>query len=216
MTTPISLVEHKFAAILMFIAALVFSFPETSLAASPALTGNQSLVFELKQNALKENQAGLSMAEVEKQDELVQAVQAYLRAKKSPLASYSNQIVKLPQWQHALGITFVESNFCSTANAYNCGSLGVGPSSPYWQKFQSPYDGFAALTTLLEKPMYKDRLNTCAKKKGIYVVPGSARWVQGCEKVENELKAIVTQANTAKQAKLVTTTISQTDLALAN
>lgn len=220
MTTPLSHIEHKAAAVLMFVAALVFSFPESSLAASPALTGNQSLVFELKQNALKENQAGLSMDEVAKQDELVQAVRSYLEAKKSPLAAYAPQIVKLPQWQHALGITFVESNFCSTANAFNCGSLGVGPSSPYWQKFQSPYDGFAALTALLEKPMYKERLNTCAKKKGIYVVPGSARWVRGCEKVESELNSIVTQANTANQVKLVaSSTVSQTptqELALAN
>jgi hypothetical protein len=50
--------------------------------------------------------------------------------------------------------------------------------------------------------MYKDRLNTCAKKKGVYVVPGSSRWVRGCEKVEMELKAIVSSAETARQGKL--------------
>lgn len=201
MTTPITRTSVRAAAGLMIALTATIAYPETGLAAQVS-EGNQSLVFELKPNALKDNSSGLSIDEVAAQDAVVTAVQNYLEAKKSPLAPYAAKIVQLPQWQHALGITFVESNFCGTANSFNCGSLGVGPSSPYWQRFQSPYDGFAALTTLLEKPLYKARLNTCAKKKGVYVVPGSSRWVRGCEKVETELKALVSSAETAHKEKL--------------
>lgn len=219
MTTPLSHVEHKATAILMFVAALVFSFPESSLAASPALTGNQSLVFELKQNALKENQAGLSMEEVSRNDELVTAVRLYLESKQSPLAPYAHLIVKEPNWQQALAITFVESNFCRKAANMNCGSVGVGPSHPSWRKFENHFNGFQAVTKLLDKPLYKDKYNTCKKKLGVYVVPGSPNWLRGCEKVEQEMHNLVTEAETKQYMKIAVhqpqNSLAHKELALA-
>lgn len=202
MTTPLSHTEHKAAAIVMFVAALVFSFPESSLAASPTLTGNQSLVFELKQNALKENQTGLSMDEIRQNDELVTAVRLYLESKQSPLAPYAHLIIKEPNWQQALAITFVESNFCKRAANMNCGSVGVGPSHQSWRKFENHFNGFQAVTKLLEKPLYKDKYNTCKKKIGVYVVPGSSNWLRGCEKVEQEMHNLVAEAETKQYVKI--------------
>lgn len=202
MTTPLSHIEHRATAILMLIAALVFSFPESSLAASPALTGNQSLVFELKQNALKENETGLSIDEVRKNDELVTAVRLYLESKQSPLAPYAHLIVQEPNWQQALAITFVESNFCRKAANMNCGSVGVAPNHQSWRKFENHFNGFQAVTKLLDKPLYKDKYNTCKKKLGVYVVPGSPNWLRGCEKVEQEMHNLVTEAETKQYMKI--------------
>ncbi len=36
--------------------------------------------------------------------------------------------------------------------------------------------------------------------KGVYVVPGSANWVNGCNKVSNELLAITAQGNAERDA----------------
>jgi hypothetical protein len=52
----------------------------------------------------------------------------------------------------------------------------------------------------IEKPMYKDRLNTCAKKIGVYVVPGSGPWRRGCEKVQSEMEAITLKARVASES----------------
>lgn len=223
MTAPTTHIKPRVLAALMIALISTIIYPEMGKTAHAA-EGNQSLVFELKPNALKENSSTVSttqlqMNEVAANDALVQAVQKYLEARKSPLAPYASQIILEPNWEQALGITYVESNFCAKAANFNCGSVGVKPGHAAWKKFQTPFDGFRAVTQLLEKPLYKNKYDTCKEKIGVYVVPGSPTWLRGCEKVENDMKAIVSQAETAHRniatAPQLVASISNKEIALA-
>lgn len=159
---------------------------------------NSALVFNIEQ---KPNSAELdlpvylSTEEAIKNDPLTKKVEKYLEDKGSPLAPYAWQIVQLPQWEQALGITYVESNFCKVANGYNCGSIGVGPGHPAWRRYPTAFEGFKDLTTLLEKPIYKERFTTCKSKLRVYVVPGSQRWLNGCESVSQQMFKFAQEAN---------------------
>jgi hypothetical protein len=201
MTAPLTLTKQLTAAV-MLITSISFLYPKM---ASAATEGNTSLVFELKPNALKNNQSSttspsLTIEEVADNDALVQAVRAYLESKKSPLAPYAHRIILEPGWEQAMGIIFVESNYCARAANFNCGSVGVKPGHKQWRKFQNPFDGFKAVTDLLQRPIYQ-KYDTCKEKIGVYVVPGSARWLNGCETVEKHMKSLVAQAEANRQAK---------------
>lgn len=195
MKTLLKLIEKQnLASALLAILAIVV-FPTHNVQADSTETA--SFVFEVTEESLTKSL--LTYQELMENDYLVKNLELYLLEKKSPLAPFAGEIVKLPQWEHAMGIVFVESNFCRFAKNYNCGSLGVAPGHRQWRKYANAYEGFKDLTTLLEKPMYKERLNTCGKKIGIYVVPGSARWKNGCEKVEKEMQSLVADANLVRQ-----------------
>lgn len=215
MKTPNLTSKIHILAISLFVPVMGFVFPHASLASEPTANNNTAMVFELKPNALN---AGLKMDEVADNDELVKSLQDYLESKGSPLAPFAGQIVTLPQWQHALGITFVESNYCKRAANFNCGSVGVKPGHSQWRQFTTAYDGFKAVSDLLEKPLYKDKYNTCKKKLKVYVVPGSMNWLRGCERVEKEMNELTAKAEITRLAKLntPTTNIINKELALAN
>ncbi len=216
MTTPKLTSKIHILAISLFVPIIGLIFPHASLASEPVATASNTIVFELKPNALN---PGLKMEDITNNDELVNALQEYLEGKGSPLAPYAHQIVTLPQWQHALGITFVESNYCKRAANFNCGSVGVKPGHKQWRQFNTPFDGFKAVSDLLEKPLYKDKYNTCKKKLKVYVVPGSPNWLRGCEKVEKEMNELVVKAEISRLTKLntpATNNIINKELALAN
>lgn len=209
MKTPIY--SHKkiqATALFLCLSMACILFPQVSQANQIVVPS--TFAFELVPGAALEK--GLTMDEVAKNDQLVLAVQQYLAAKGSPLAPYADQIIRLPQWQHALGITFVESNYCLKAKNFNCGSVGVAPGHKQWRKFQTPFDGFKAVSDLLERPLYKDRYNTCKKKLRVYVVPGSQNWLRGCEKVEKEMHELTQKAVLAQIQQHTTT---HKDLAMA-
>lgn len=189
---------------LITILSLVFWIYPAHVAKASALQTmgiNSALVFNIEPKPNSEQQKDqnsvtlLNIDEVIKNDPLTIKLQAYLEQNDSPLAPFASQIVQLPQWQQALGITYVESGFCKYARNNNCGSYGVGPGHPLWRKYTTAFDGFKDLTTLLEKPLYKDRLTTCASKRGTFVVPGSNRWVSGCEKVVRDMTNLENEAN---------------------
>jgi hypothetical protein len=212
MTTPSTFTKTRVLAGLMIATLAVIIYPETSSVAH-ASEGNQSLIFELKPNALsKDNQSGLSIDEVITNDELASRVRQYLENKKSPLAPYAYLIVRQQNWEQAMGIIYVESNYCSVAANFNCGSVGVKPGHKQWKKFENPFDGFKAVTELLDKPLYKDHYDTCKEKIGVYVVPGSTRWLRGCEQVEKEMKNLSAQAEQERQSKLASLTAHSTNV----
>ena len=71
------------------------------------------------------------------------------------------------------------------------------------------------MSRLLERPIYKEKYTNCNSMKGVYVVPGSPRWVSGCNKVSNELLAITAQAEQEKLALISPTlTAAATEIAL--
>lgn len=190
---------EKLIAILAIISLLGVIYPAATNVAHAKGTSS-ALVFEIDSNTISKINKGLTFQEVLENDILVAKVKAYLEAKKSPLAPYADQIVLQPQWQRALAISYVESNFGQRCADNNCSGIGVHPSHPSWRKYPTKLEWFKDMTQLLEKPIYKNKYTTCAKMKGIYVVPGSARWVNGCNKVISELNALVVEAEAERIA----------------
>jgi hypothetical protein len=194
---------EKAILVVAFLPLVTVVYPETVAVAHAAQNPEQiALVFEVNSKAkteITENQNQLTydqliQNELTKNDLLVAKVRAYLEAKGSPLAVYADEIVQQPQWQRALAISYVESNFGKRCANNNCSGIGVKPGHKSWRKYPTKLDWFKDMSRLLEKPIYKDKYTNCNTMKGVYVVPGSPRWVNGCNKVSNELLAITAQA----------------------
>ena len=200
---------EKAILVVAFLPLVSVVYPETVAVAHAAQNPEQNaLVFEVNSKAKTEtllNQNQLTYDELLqnqpcKNEILVNKVRAYLETKRSPLAPFADKIVCEPQWQRALAISFVESNFCRVAANNNCGSIGVKPGHKLWRKYANAFEGWKDMTLLLERPIYKQKYTTCKSMMGVYVVPGSPRWLNGCNKVSNELLAITAAAEQEKLA----------------
>lgn len=213
--------QYSLLAIVVLVAALPpVIFPEVALAASHQTQGQQALVFEIKNpDSILQNQNSITIEQLSYTDPLVIKCKEYLVSKGSPLAEYCPEIVKQPQWQRALGISFVESNLGKRCADNNCSGIGVAPGHPSWRKYKTKLDWFIDLNNLLEKPIYKERFNTFQKMKGVYVQPGSQRWVNGAQKVYDELMQITEEAElerreiAEKYHKQITTSVTHVELA---
>lgn len=206
MKANIALLGSTIEKSLVFITLLSLVFwiyPEVSQAASlQNQSTTQALVFEIKPTSKDEIQSSqLTYQEIVAADPLVKGVRGYLEGKNSPLAQYTAEIVKLPQWQRAIALTYPESNYCKMAANKNCGSVGGGPGQTSWRKYNTELDAIKDLSALLETPMYKERFTNCRSMRGIYVVPGSNRWVAGCESASNDLITLTNQAEAQRFAQ---------------
>ncbi|MEK7592172.1 MAG: hypothetical protein AAB508_02125 [Patescibacteria group bacterium] len=175
-----------------FLAALisltVWVHPQALVMASANETLEQNqLVFEVKNLNLQSNAQGLKFQEITDNDPLVNNLKIYLQKFSSPLAPYAQEMVKQPQWQRALAISWVESNFCKRHADNNCSGIGVAPGHKLWRKYATHLDWFKDMSALMEKPIYKEKYATFQKMRGVYVQPGSANWVNGANKKYNEL-----------------------------
>jgi hypothetical protein len=196
---------EKAITVIAFFPVILMVYPQITAAAYTAQNPEEpALVFQVNSKAkteiLPQDQLSITYDELVLNEPLVRKVREYLESKGSPLAEYTEEMVLLPQWQRALAISFVESNFGKYCANNNCSGIGVSPSHPSWRKYPTKLDWFIDMSALLEKPIYKERYTTCAKMKGVYVVPGSSRWVYGCDKVSNELLAITKEAEIEKMA----------------
>ena len=192
---------------LLSIAALVTLlpaiYPEIALAAELQTNGqNQTIVFEINNPSklTTENQKSITIESIVNQDPLTAKLHDYLAEYNSPLANYASEIVQQPQWQRALAISWVESNFCIHNVDNNCSGIGVAPGHPSWRKYDNNLEWFVDMTQLLEKPIYKDRFNTFEKMKGVYVQPGSRAWVNGSKQKYAELMALTAEAENERIA----------------
>ena len=221
---------EKVAVVLAFLPLVFMVYPEFVAAAYVAQnTPGKALVFEIDS---KSKQNSINAQSMLTYDELAQyhaktdmptllapKVKAYLEAKGSPLAQYADEIVKQPQWQRALAISYVESNFGKRCADNNCSGIGGAPSMKSWRKYPTKLDWFKDMSALLEKPTYKVKYTNCNTMKGVYVVPGSANWVNGCNKASNELLSITAQADNERLAfmnsKPNTVSVAATEIKLA-
>lgn len=217
MKAPQALISAAEKAIIIFafLPVVAMVYPETAAAAynnAVQRPNDKALVFSVNSKSkteIVETQTSL------KYDDLVQnqrnvlsdKVKEYLESKGSPLSIYANEIIQQPQWQRALAISYVESNFGKRCADNNCSGIGVHPKHPSWRKYATKLDWFKDMTMLLEKPIYKERYNTCAKMRGVYVVPGSDRWVDGCNKVSNDLLKITADAEAERFATIEAATV---------
>jgi len=162
---------------------------------------NQPLVFEVKNpnlNSLSDFQ-GLQIEEVVASDPLVNNLRIYLQKHNSPLAEYADQIVLQPQWQRALAISWVESNFGRFCHSNNCSGIGGAPGMKSWRKYATKLDWFKDMSKLLEKPIYKEKYTTFQKMKGVYVQPGTWNWVYGAQTKFNDLTKLTEESEAQVQ-----------------
>jgi hypothetical protein len=208
-TAPRSIID-KIIISMAFIPLTVVMYPHSVAAAYAASSANTSLVFEINSKANTELNQNISLASYQDlvaNDPLVKNLKTYLEKHNSPLAEYAPQIVLLPQWQRALAISWVESNFGRFCHSNNCSGIGGAPGMKSWRTYATKLDWFEDMTALLEKPIYKEKYTSCTTMKGVYVVPGSANWVNGCTKKSQELMALTVQSEQERIA-LVHNTIS--------
>src|SRR5947207_1645205 len=166
-------------------------FPRLAFAAEQQTLGQQNQIFEIKitdsaQLNQSPKQNSLSIKDVADNDPLIVNLKQYLEDNDSPLGEFASEMVKQPQWQRALAISYVESHMGRDCYNNNCSGMGGAPGTPTWHKYATKLDWFIDLNNLLEKPVYKDIHNTFQKMKGFYVQPGSAAWVNGATKKYND------------------------------
>lgn len=182
-------------------------YPELALGASLQTQGQDQLtVFEIKDPSVITNKNlqtttnSLTYDQIVASDPYAVRLKAYLEKHNSPLAEYADQMVTLPDWQKALAISWVESNFGIHCADNNCSGIGVAPGHPSWRRYPNKLEWFKDMTALLQKPIYKEKYTTFRQMKGIYVYPGSEAWVNGAQKKYNELMALTADAENEKLA----------------
>jgi hypothetical protein len=164
---------------------------------------NQPLVFEVK-NPISNLQSetaseGLKIDEIVENDPLINNLALYLKKHNSPLAEYAKDIILEPQWQRALAISWVESNFGRFCHSNNCSGIGGAPGMKSWRKYTTKLDWFKDMCKLLERPIYKERYTTFQKMNGVYVQPGSANWINGATKKFSELNKLTKESEEQRQ-----------------
>jgi hypothetical protein len=207
MKAPLNLssVIEKAVVMFAFLPVMFMVYPEWTAAAYNAQnSGKQALVFEINSKSTQKFLTYDELAFYHRNSDihaiLAPKVKAYLESKGSPLAVYADEIVKQPQWQRALAISYVESNFGKRCADNNCSGIGVHPNHPSWRRYPTKLEWFKDFNRILERPLYKERYTNCNSMRGVYVVPGSARWVNGCNSVSNELLALTAQAQNERLA----------------
>ncbi|MBL8029685.1 MAG: hypothetical protein JNN11_00320 [Candidatus Doudnabacteria bacterium] len=191
--------QSTFGALVAILALLPAMNPHLALA-NQTSKNKTALVFNIQdpsvlfKDSTDENQKLLTIEEITSNDPLTIRLKDYLEDHNSPLSAYSSEITKQPQWQRALAISWVESNFGRRCADNNCSGIGVEPGHPAWRKYKTKLDWFVDMCKLLEKPIYKEKYTTFEKMRGIYVYPGSDAWVNGSKKKYAELMALTSLA----------------------
>ncbi|HEX3100014.1 MAG TPA: hypothetical protein VHQ41_03515 [Patescibacteria group bacterium] len=206
MKAPLSLNSaiEKLVVGLAFLPLLFMIYPEFAAAAYVAQSSQgKALVFEIDskptQNLLTYDELVEYDAHTNIDALVAPKVKAYLDSKGSPLAQYADEIVKQPQWQRALAISYVESNYGKRCADNNCSGIGGAPSMKSWRRYPTKLDWFKDLSALLEKPTYKQKFTSCNTMNGVYNA-GSRTWVNGCNKASNELIALTNEAQNERLA----------------
>lgn len=207
--------QSSILGILALVALVPAIYPEITLANElPAKRENGALVFEINNSSKLSatnltSQNSIKLEEVVASDPLCEKLKQYLTDHNSPLAEYSCEIIQQPQWQRALAVSWVESNFGRFCADNNCSGIGVEPGHPSWRKYSTKLEWFKDMCQLMEKDIYKNKYNTFEKMRGVYVQPGSAAWVFGAKKKYAELMVITSEAEELKQANIATEVIPE-------
>jgi hypothetical protein len=213
-TLKSALNQGSLAALAALVTIAPLIYPAAMARAMDLQASGQStaLVFEIKNPETVKIISSLQYLTIVQNDPLVDKLTAYLQSYGSPLDVYAADIVQQPRWEDALAISFVESNMGKFCYNNNCSGIGVKPGHPSWRKYPDKLAWFKDLSVLLQKPIYAEKYNTFRKMKGIYVNPGSERWVNGAEKIKGELLAL---ENEADQERIAMTQDYQLALASA-
>jgi len=135
------------------------------------------------------NQNSLSIDTVQQSDPLNVLLQGYLQDHKSPLQSYTGQILQHDNWKTVLAISFVESNMCIHNLKYNCSGIG-GPGHFYTF---NDFGGWVDCMSNLLATRYNGK--TIDQMNGVYVQPASVNWANGSKKIYKQLSDLEELAN---------------------
>src|ERR1051326_743236 len=184
-------------AALIAIMPLVFPHPKIVQAAEVQTDAQTALVFNIKdpkileqQNiANQKTQTTLAYNQVVAEDPLNKDLKTYLVDKSSPLADYTEDILKCSDWKRLLAISYVESNMGIHHYSYN--SSGIG-GQKYLRKYSNYSEWIADMCSLLDS-----RYNgwSIDKMNGVYVQPKSRNWGYGANKILDELSQLEAQSN---------------------
>lgn len=155
-------------------------------------------------------QSTISLADLEKQNELLAAQQArfakidktvtlvqnYLGANNSPLAPYAAYLVAQQDWIKIIAISNAESNMGLHCYLNNCWGIG----SVYNLKgYKTMPEAIVDVQALIDK-RYKSM--TLSQMDGVYVQPRSANWLAATTKVYNDLEKIQEQIDSDQEQNL--------------
>ncbi len=170
-------------------------FPGIALAAENQTQGQSAQIFEIK-SSLSQTQInpGLSYDEVVKQDPQYQALKTYLTNHNSPLADYTDVLLKHDNWDKIVAISFVESNMCQHHYVYNCSGIG---GQAYLRKYHNFGEWIDDMSNLLHQHYEGWSID---KMNGVYVQPKSRNWGIGANKILTELTELQAQTEAQTQA----------------
>ncbi len=141
---------------------------------------NESLAFD-QDAALQDKNAEIASE--------VQIVRAYLQAKNSPFANYTEILLAQPEWKRILAISNSESNMGKHCYYNNCsGIFGKNGLKTY----NSIPDWMVDLNTLLVNH-YQGW--TLQQMNGVYVYPRSNNWIAASSSVYTDLTQLEAQFN---------------------
>lgn len=112
-------------------------------------------------------------------------LEQFLKDMHSPLVPAAATIANQPHWQLILAIAFAESTLGKNCADFNCSNIGVGPSSPYWHKYDS-YDAWVVDFNRLLDKKYSDW--TLKEMCGVYVKPCNPNWLAATQEILDALK----------------------------
>lgn len=185
--------QQKIGTVALILSLVGFIYPETvALAAGQ----NTSAEFAVTTQSLLDVQNAsnkLKYSEVVKSDLYNQQLTDYLNKYNSPFVSDVDTLRKLPEMKRILAISFVESTMGQHCYYFNCS--GITLSNGHLKKYDSYASWMKDLNNLLQK-RYADM--PYKKMMGVYVVPGSANWLNGTTRVHAELDDLENKVNSTQ------------------
>ncbi len=154
---------------------------EINLQNENTTVADESLAYD-QQIALQQKDAQI--------DNEVQLVRAYLVAKNSPFANYTEILLAQPNWKTILAISNSESNMGKHCYYNNCSGI-FGPNG--LKTYNSIPDWMVDLNNLISTH-YQGW--TLQQMNGVYVYPRSTNWIVASSSVYNDLTQLESQFNT--------------------
>lgn len=122
--------------------------------------------------------------------ELIAQIKSYLEKKGSPFADVTPYLLKQKHWRLAIGISAIESQFCTKKLYLNC--WGIGGDSAY-RHYNSLEEGIEDFDNLIERRQARGKWLTVESMNCSYVVPCNRNWVRVVNSTLKDLDEIISR-----------------------
>lgn len=137
---------------------------------------------------VEEKRVELVRQSADEQAELVAQAQSYLESQNSPLAKVTPHILAKKHWRLIIGISAIESQFCTRKLYLNCWGIGGDFAYRHYPTLEAGVDDVDALISHWQA---KGKWLTPRAMNCSYVVPCNENWVKTVNSVISDLDAIV-------------------------